>query len=195
MLLNDPDEIIAQRASWSLGPVVADSGPDKIENFLRRLMWRVNPESGDNPLGVPEAIGEIGARAFEQVRPFVPVLLQYSDDEQLLPGILQAIGRIGHSSPATIEPHMDFLISTLTDERPSIFGNAALAMLRIDRRRAEEVLAKVEARDRTARIYYNGAYQMIRLREIAQLEDDRLNEFCFISRETEATPPPGGTVP
>jgi hypothetical protein len=182
MLINDPDEYVRQKACWCLGSVVAQLERAKKEDFLRRLLWRINPESGDNPHGVPEAIGEIGARSTHEVRPFVPVLALYADDQKLLPGILQALGRIGQQEPQIVEEHLQIIFSALKSEVAAIFGNAALALLRISGTRGDENMILFSDDCRRIRFFCENRYHIINLCDLVKWRN-RLADSCFVSSE------------
>jgi hypothetical protein len=182
MLVNDSDERIRQRASRELGLIIAKLEPTAIAEFLRRLMWRINPESGDNSFGIPELVGEIGCEAPESIRPFVSVMLQYADDEQLLPGILQALGRIGQKKFDIVNKNLDLISSALTNPDPAVYGNAALALLRINALEMERIVNSFCSDNRKLRIFCNNKYQTVELCELVHMSD-QFEELYFISRE------------
>jgi len=180
MLMSESDSRVRQRACWELGKTVARMNPAKIEDTIRRLMWRLNPESGDNPVGVPEALGEIGYRAPQQVKPFVSIMMQYLDDEKLRPGLLQAAGRIGQKLPETVRSYIDEFASYLKDADAVISANTALALVRIGGAQAEDALSAIETDSRTVDLFCEGEFRTVALREFAKLSSARGDEPCWV---------------
>jgi HEAT repeat protein len=181
MLLNDAEAKIRQRACWELGRIVSRMAPSKIEDYIRRLMWRLNPESGDNPFGVPEALGEIGNRAPRQIEAFVSVMMQYLDDERLRTGLLQAAGRIGQKLPNVLSAYVDEISSYLRDDNAAVAGNAALALRRIGGSRADDALRAIEGDNREIALFCGGAFRTIKLCELARQSCEGADDFCFIN--------------
>lgn len=181
MLVNDAEPRIRQRACWELGKIVSRMASSKVEDIIRRLMWRLNPESGDNPFGVPEALGEIGSRSPKEIEAFVSVMMQYLDDERLRPGLLQAAGRIGQKLPDVLSEYVDEISSYLRDEDPAVAANAALALRRIGGDRADEALRAVGGDNREISLFRKGEFRTIRLCEFARQSCDDADDFCFIS--------------
>jgi len=181
MVINDTDTMVRQRACWELGKLISRLDPSAIETFIQRLLWRLNPESGDNPHGIPEAIGEIGCRAPQQIEPFVPALLQYFDDETLLPGLLQAAGRIGQGSPHVLYPYAHEIASHLRDSSLAIAANAAFALSRIGGNHATEALRVVESDAREVTLFCDDVFITIKLRELAKHCCGQVEKLCFIA--------------
>jgi len=188
MLIHDDDDIVRQRACWEIGKTVSRWNPSRIDNMIRRLLWRLNPESGDYPVGVPELLGEIGHRAPEQVTNLVSVMLQYLDDETLRPGLLQAAGRIGQRLPDKVSPHIDEIASGFRDSDAVVAANAALALCRIRGSGAEEALRSVEHDAREVGVFCKGTLHKKKLYEFAEQGYGQVDDLCFVVR----LPPAGG---
>ena len=185
MLTHDPDELVRQRTCWELGIIISRQEPAKIENRIRRLTWRLNPESGDYPIGLPELLGEIGHRAPQQIRTFVSPLLYYLDDETLQPGLLQAAGRIGENLPDTIAEHVDIISSFLPARNNVLAANAALALKRIGGSQADNALLAINSDTKEVTCFCNGAFRKIMMGDIAELGDDVENDLCFIAGQQQ----------
>ncbi len=181
MLVNDAEPRIRQRACWELGRIVSRMAPSKIEDYIRRLMWRLNPESGDNPFGVPEALGEIGTRVPKQIEAFVPVIMLYLEDEGLRPGLLQAAGRIGQKLPYVLSGYVGEISAYLHDDDVAVAGNAALALRRIGGAQADEALRAVEDDDRRITLFCGRTSQTIKLSEVARHSCEGTHDLCFMS--------------
>jgi hypothetical protein len=181
MLTHDTDELVRQRACWELAEIVSRMQPERIETRLRRLTWRLNPESGDYPVGLPELLGEIGNRAPGQIRIFVPHILYYLDDETLRPGLLQAAGRIGENLPETLTEHVEEISACLRDNNPIAAGNAALALRRIGGEKAESVLQIVKTDPRQISLFHGGAFMTIKICDIVEGDFHSTDHLCFIT--------------
>lgn len=185
MLTHDPEELVRQRTCWELGIIISRQEPAKIENRIRRLTWRLNPESGDYPVGLPELLGEIGHRAPRQIETFVSPLLYYLDDETLQPGLLQAAGRIGENLPDIMAEHVTIISSFLTARNNVLAANAALALKRIVGRQADNALLTIESDTREVICFCNGAFRKIMMSDIAELGDDAQHDLCFIAGQEQ----------
>jgi len=181
MLISDAEDVVRQRACWELGKAVSQKNPERIKDFFRRLVWRLSPESGEYPFGVPEAFGEIGNRAPQQVSDFVSVVLQFLADEILRPGLLQAAGRIGQRIPDALAPHIDEISSFLHDCDPIISGNALLALYRVGEPHAGETKCAIENDSRRVKLFCRGEFREVRLCELADQDCLQEDTLCFIS--------------
>lgn len=79
-LTYDSDQEVSDRAVKATGLAakqIADHDPDFVHNYLRRLFWLVNDESGGVCWRAPELIGEIihNCPQFSQFRPMLISLL------------------------------------------------------------------------------------------------------------------------
>lgn len=183
MLINESNDVVRQRACWELGEIISRTAPSNIESFIQRLMWRLNPESGDNPRGVPEAIGEIGNRAPGHVESFISAFMQYLEDANLRPGLLQAAGRIGQSSPHALSPYIDEIAAYLCSEEIASAANAALALVRIGGKRASEALRAIEGDRREVTLFCADDFITIKLCELGRQKYGNTEKLCFISAQ------------
>ncbi len=182
MLTHDDDIVLRQRACTGLGEIVARMPRERIDDFLRRLLWRLNPESGDHPVGVPELIGEIGARAPERIEDFLPAVMSHLADEKLRAGLLQAAGRIGQRSPEAIRPYIERISEYLADENPAVTGNAALALCRIGGVHAERARQALADDVRNVRLFRDDAFMETTLRELVERGGEFFEGFCFVTQ-------------
>lgn len=107
----DPDHEKREFAAAGLGAAAA-AHPDLGVDVVRRLIWALNDESAMNgAYGLP-ALGEIGARAPELIRPFVGPMTSFLWDDGLRLGILRALARIAPFVPET----MNELQSTIREQ-------------------------------------------------------------------------------
>lgn len=183
MLIHDGEDIVRQSACRHLGEIIAQGEPARIDNLVRRLLWRLNPESGDHPVGLPELLGEIGNRVPKEIKSFVSVILYYLDDEKLLPGLLQAAGRIGEKLPEVLEEYIGEISRLLQHENPIIAGNAALALCRIEGNAAGEALQALNDDTREIELICGDDSRTIKLCELAKEDFKHAIDPCFISSE------------
>jgi len=181
MLIGDADDIVRQRACRELGEIISRREPPKIEDAIRRLLWRLNPESGDHPVGVPELLGEIGRRAPKQIESVVSVILYYLDDDKLRPGLLQAAGRIGQRLPGVVAAHVDEIASCLGDKSAVVSANAVLALRRTGGERAEEALRAVEGDAREVGLFCGNELRPVKLSELAAHDCGQTGGLCFVT--------------
>lgn len=100
-LTYDADPEISNRAiqvSGLAAAVIAERDPEYVRNYLLRLFWLLNDESGGICWKAPELIGEIlyNCPQFEQFVPMVLSLqdLENEDSAQFQAGVMWAIARI-----------------------------------------------------------------------------------------------------
>lgn len=100
-LTYEDDTTISNRAIKASGlaaRVIARRNPEYVRNYLLRLFWLVNDESGSIGWRAPELIGEILHRCpqFDQFFPMLISLLDLEEEDapRLRAGTLWAIGRV-----------------------------------------------------------------------------------------------------
>lgn len=88
----------AIRAIGLAAKIIAERDPEYVRNYLLRLFWLVNDESGGIGWRAPEMIGEIlyNCPAFNQFFPMLISLLDLENEDapRFRIGILWAIGRV-----------------------------------------------------------------------------------------------------
>jgi hypothetical protein len=75
--LYDTDERVRWAAARAYGDAALVLGEEKMKDILRRLVWMINEESGNNCWFAPHAIGYIGKVRPEWVEDFIPCLLEF----------------------------------------------------------------------------------------------------------------------
>ena len=183
MLIHDDDDLVRQRACRHLADIISRKDPASIENVIRRLLWRLNPESGDYPIGLPELLGEIGNRAPREIASFVSVILFYLDDEKLQPGLLQAAGRIGQKLPDLLSEYVSEISQFLRNENLIVAANAALALRRIGGPDTETALRAVMDDTREITLICNDDRRPTQLGELAKAISEPMIADCYISSE------------
>ena len=107
----DPDPEVSARsisASGLVAQIIADRDPKYVRNYLLRLFWLLNDESGGICWRAPELIGEIlyYCPGFEQFFSMLISLLnlEIEDRPRFLTGTLWAIGRVAQTKRLAMLP-------------------------------------------------------------------------------------------
>jgi hypothetical protein len=132
-LTYDRDPLIGWHAVEAIGLAasrVAAADPEFVRNYLRRLLWLLNDESGGIGWHAPQAIGEILRNRPRDFAEFVPLLISLLDMEEedavrFRPGILWAIGRLGPALPDAVDPSIPLIVACLHDANAQTRGLAA----------------------------------------------------------------------
>ncbi len=135
-LTYDPDPLRAWRAVEALGAAagrIADDSPESVRNFLRRLHWLLNDESGGVCPRAPEAMAEIVRRRPLLFPDYVPIVVHLLDEEEENPagfkeGILWAVGRLGPAARDAVASILPVLAACLEDSSSQVRGLAAWAL-------------------------------------------------------------------
>ncbi len=152
-LTYDLDPLLAWRAVETIGLAaarIAASDPDVVRNFLRRLHWLLNDESGGVCWRAPEVMAEIVRHRPDLFPDYLVILVhllgQLQEDlAPFKPGVLWAVGRLGPLARKEIETRLPVLTACLEDPAPEVRGLAAWTLGRVGRsdllRRHEDLLA------------------------------------------------------
>ena len=110
-LTYDPDSNInihAIRATGLAAKIIAERNPEYVRNYLLRLFWLVNDESGGIGWKAPELIGEIlhNCPQFNQFFPMLISLLALDEEDapRFRIGTLWAIGRVAQVARQAMLP-------------------------------------------------------------------------------------------
>ena len=130
----DSDPLVGWRAVEAMGVAadrIAADDPDHVRQHLRRLHWLLSEESGGVCWRAPEAIAEIvrrRPRMFADYVPIVVLLIEQMAEEDLVhfrPGILWAIGRLGHLAENEINAALPAITACLDYPDSQVKGMAA----------------------------------------------------------------------
>lgn len=107
----DPDTSVTSRAIKITGlaaKIIAERDPEYVRNYLLRLFWLVNDESGGICWKAPELIGEILYQCpqFEQFFPMLISLLDLDKEDapRFRTGSLWAIGHVAQVARKAMQP-------------------------------------------------------------------------------------------
>lgn len=132
--------IIKWRAVTALGQVVRGLAARDLEparEFVRRLLWCLNEESGAVPWGVAEALGEISANSPELAREYANLQTSYIwpqgnflEFAPLLSGAVWGVGRLASVHPELARGccALERLVQLLDWPDPTVRGMAAWAL-------------------------------------------------------------------
>ncbi|NOZ02612.1 MAG: hypothetical protein GXP54_12080 [Deltaproteobacteria bacterium] len=156
-LTNDPDDLIVWRAVEAVGHVAADKWkgrPEAVRDFVRRLLWLMNDESGGLGWHAPEAVAEIVYNIPELVEEFGHLLPSFLVEEPFERGAHHALSRIGHMMPSQLSGSVDTLARSLDDPDAGIRFHTLEALEHL----GDDVLTDARTRladDRSAVQVYN----------------------------------------
>jgi hypothetical protein len=127
----DDNELIRWRSIETIGLVSApiyEFEPNKIRDYVRRLLWLMNDESGGLGWHAPEVIGEILVNVPDLGNEFAGLLSGYLLEEPFEAGVCFAIYRTAHLNRTPyLESELD-LGAFLSHPDPMLRGYALLAL-------------------------------------------------------------------
>jgi hypothetical protein len=121
----EEDAKISERAIEATGlaaRVIARHNPEYVRNYLLRLFWLINDESGGIGWRAPELIGEI-LHQCPQFSQFFPMLISLLElDEEDAPrfqvGTLWAIGRVAQATKDAMLPALPKVRALISEGKP-----------------------------------------------------------------------------
>jgi HEAT repeat protein len=141
----DHEELLRWRAVEAIGQVAAEQArpdPERVRDFLRRLLWQMNDESGGLSWLSPEIIGEILVNVPSLAGEYGPLLLSYLHEEPFERGAHQAISRLASKKPDVFSQGTSLLAESLENPDPAIRALAAAALGAIDTTRVDALLER-----------------------------------------------------
>lgn len=179
-----PDELVKWRAVTLLGLVVnrmAEEDLESARNFMRRLMWSLNDESGGIGWGSAETMGEIMALNETLAREYGCILLSYAradcnplENALLERGVLWGIGRLAQARPELVKESGTYLLPYLSSSDPIHRGYTLwiLSFLRADP--PPEVPDSLLLDTSSMNLYENETLSSWRICDLAQRLRERL---------------------
>ena len=134
------DPRISWRAVEAVGAAasrIAADDPGHVREFLRRLRWLINDESGGICWRAPEAMAEILRRRPALYADYIPIVtsllvsLEEEDLEHFRAGALGAIGRLGALARDHFGDVAPAVVSALNDPDPQTRGMAAWCLCEV----------------------------------------------------------------
>jgi hypothetical protein len=121
-LTYDKKKMITWRAIEGIGilsKAIAAENTQEVRNLVNRLLWMIRDESGGIGWSSPEMLGEIVKNNPELCADIAPIIISFSFEEPLLPGVLWAAGRVG-------EVHRELMLSSVEDILPFLDHSSPL---------------------------------------------------------------------
>jgi hypothetical protein len=130
-LTYDRDPLTAWRAIQSLGVLTGQVGKnqtERIRDFIRRLFWLMNDESGGLGWRAPEVIGEILRNQTSLAMEYGHLLPAYLTQEPFETGTLVALRRLADTRPELITEHKETIVQYTHHPDPQRRAQAILAL-------------------------------------------------------------------
>jgi hypothetical protein len=127
----EKDQLIKWRAIEATGlaaAVVAEQNEERVKDFLRRLLWLMNDESGGLGWHAPEAIGEVVFNIPKLAVEYGIILTSFLKEEPFERGSHFSLVRIGILQPAAILACAPVLTASLKEKDPAIRAFACHAL-------------------------------------------------------------------
>jgi HEAT repeat protein len=126
--LFEADPLLRWRAIEALGLLAgqqAESDVEVVREWIRRLFWNMNDESGGLMWHGPEAIGEILVNVPQLISEYVSMLGCRYDEEPFEAGTFLALARVAAQQPQQVALLVPQLRAGLGSADPTIRANAA----------------------------------------------------------------------
>ncbi len=158
-LTYDKQKILAWRAIEGIGilsKAIAVKNTQEVRNLANRLLWMIRDESGGIGWSSPEMLGEIVKNNPELCADIAPIIISFSFEEPLLPGVLWAAGRVGEAHRELMLPSVEDILPFLEHSSPLIRGLTAWAVGKIGVKNPPATLKKLASDSNSISIYDNG---------------------------------------
>ena len=125
----DKKDVISWRAMDAIGLITASMSekPEMVMDVANRLLWMLRDESGGIGWSCPEILGEIIKNNPKICKDIATVVASFHDEKFLTPGVMLAIGRIGHIHSYFYDFAAPIVTSYLDDPDPATRAYAAYA--------------------------------------------------------------------
>ena len=140
-LLWDSELLIVWRDIEAIGLLtreIFETEPDTVREFVRKLFWSMNDESGNLCWFAAEAIGETLLNCPDLQLDYLENLLAFLDEEPFEPGVRFSIMRLAESedlssrSKGLLEQPQTRLVRSLHHVVPRVRGYSILALKALD---------------------------------------------------------------
>lgn len=171
-LLYSTDAVMRWRAIEAVGVVVdklADNDYEAARNMIRSLFWSINDESGGIGWSAPECIGEIIYRKPVDFKEFASIIISFTDEELLLPGVLWAAGRIAQADPELVKEFVPELVRYIDHPNPVVRGYTLRFLYIIGEKAPLNYNSYLLEDINLVPVYENGILRELSVAELAQL--------------------------
>jgi hypothetical protein len=132
---------------------------EKVREYIRKLLWSLNDESGGIGWNAPQTIAEIIVHIPQLLSPYGSMMIASTLEEPLLVrNSLWGIGRLGAQVRETVKLFQDMLLNIFRSEDHEILGFAAWAMGEVGFVPSLPSLEKLLDRKEPIRIYIDGKF-------------------------------------
>ncbi len=165
----DKTDVTSWRAMEAIGLITAHMSekPDFVKDVANRLLWMLRDESGNFASSGPEILGEIVKNNPELCKDIATVVASFHDEEMLTPGVMLAIGRIGHIHSYFYDFAAPIVTSYLGDPNPATRAYAAYAAAELDIPDVTNKLEEIESDTTPVPFYEDGLLKEKTAGEIA----------------------------
>lgn len=146
------------RAAELLGKacaLIAERDPGTVSRLLQGLFTSLS-DTAASSWGSLDAIGEIISQSPGQFAGYIPQIYAWAKDEELLPEVLCALGRIGATRPDLIRRATLHLIPLLNNGNPYVRGHAAALLGNLGAQEAKDDLGKLVDDSAALEMYADG---------------------------------------
>ncbi len=176
-LCND-NELVRWRAVEVIGQIMrnlAERDMERARDFMRRLMWTLNEESGGIGWGAPEAMAEIMASHEQMGLEYAPIFTSYLDpagnflhNAFLQRGLIWGLIRLTESRPELTAGAAAHIGRYLESDDATVRGLAAWAAGLLQAHQTGSRLKELLSDESELRIYSDGKIATIRVSNLAE---------------------------
>lgn len=154
-----------------------EGSTEKVREYVRRLLWLLNDESGGIGWSAPEAIAEIIVHIPELLEPYGYMMISYVLKGQglLNNGSLWAIGRLGKRIKEVLCEYQVKVLAAFDSNEPETLGLTAWAIGESDFAPAVPHLVRLRDRKEKVRIYIDGQFQE---KSLGVWSNEALDKIC-----------------
>ncbi|MFC2035860.1 DVU0298 family protein [Chloroflexota bacterium] len=133
---------------------------EKVQEYIRNLLWLLNEESGGISWSAPETIAETIVSIPELLEPYSSIMIARAfEGSSFFNGGLWAIGRLGEQIMETIVFFQDKVFAAFGSDAPETLGLAVWALGEANFTPALAYLTMFRDREELVRIYIDGYFQ------------------------------------
>lgn len=178
---NDYTHWLAAEAVGRYGAALADVDPEKVREFVRRLLWNLNEECGSSPFGAVEAIGAITVERPDLFADYLSIIYPFHEDDALCPGVIWTYCQVGRKQPELVSEYQSFLIAGLNRQNVKVRAYAAWALGHVGTREGAEALKGLIGDDNRVSIYdRDGCYWETTVGATARESCDKLASVLLL---------------
>ncbi|MFC1892589.1 DVU0298 family protein [Chloroflexota bacterium] len=150
---------------------------ERVREYIRRLLWLLNEESGGIGWSSPEVIAETIVYIPELLEPYGSIMIAYAlKGRCFLNSSLWAIGRMGKQIKEVIALSQDKVLDAFDSDNPETLSLAAWAMGEVGFTPALKYLTMLRDRKEIGRIYIDGHFQEKSLGRWSKEAIDRIGQ-------------------